>query len=30
MMDILRVLEALLGIDAHCLGYIRYMREKKN
>jgi len=29
MMDILRASEALLGIDAHCLGYIKYMRGKE-
>ena len=28
MMDILRASEAVLGVDAHCLQYIRYMREQ--
>lgn len=28
IMDILKASEALIGTDAHCLGYIRYIREK--
>jgi len=30
MMDTLRASEALLGIDAHCLGYIKYMRARES
>jgi 5-methyltetrahydrofolate--homocysteine methyltransferase len=28
MMDILKASEALIGTDAHCLGYLRYIRGK--
>ena len=28
MMDILKASEALLGTDAYCLGYIKYMRDR--
>ena len=30
MVDILKASEALLGIDAHCLGYIKYIRARKD
>ncbi len=29
MMDTLRASEALLGVDAHCLGYIKHMRARE-
>jgi hypothetical protein len=28
IMEILRASEALLGIDAYCMQYIKYMRKK--